>query len=86
MPEGEISDLEPLFRSIREQRVQTLPERGLWFSSWVKIGSHGGATLCCNFMEEPKVLDERPIIPKADYKRDLRDFPRSKHWMPEWLE
>ena len=86
MSEAEISDLEPLFRSIREQRVQKLPERGSWFSSWVRIGSKGGANLCCNFVEEPRILDERPVIPRTDYERDLRDFPRSKHWMPEWLE
>jgi hypothetical protein len=86
MPRNEISDLEALFRSVREQRAQKVPERGLWFSSWVKIGSHGGAKLCCNFMDEPKILDERPIIPTCEYERDLIAFPRSKHWMPEWLE
>ena len=85
MPQNEISDLESLFRSVREQRAQRVPERGLWFSSWVTIGSKGGAHLCCNFMNEPKILDERPIIPTSDYERDLSTFPRSKHWMPDWL-
>ncbi len=86
MPHHEISDLEFLFRSVREQRAQRFPERGLWFSSWVKAGSQGGATLCCNFMEEPKILDERPIIPACDYERDLSVFPRSEHWTPGWLK
>jgi hypothetical protein len=86
MPQSEISDLEGLFRSVREQRAQQIPERGLWFSSWVKVGSQGGAILCCNFMGEPKILDERPNIPASDYERDLSVFPRSEHWTPEWLE
>jgi hypothetical protein len=37
-------------------------------------------------MDEPKILDERPIIPAGDYQRDLCEFPRSRHWLPEWLE
>jgi hypothetical protein len=86
MPQNEISDLESLFRSVREERARMNPERGLWFSAWAKIGSHGGANLCCNFMDEPKILDERPIIPTSDYEGDLSVFPRSRHWMPEWLE
>jgi len=86
MPENEIADLELLFRSVRQQRAQMIPERGLWFSAWVKVGSQGGASLSCNFMEEPKVLDEPPIIPASDYQRDLSDFPRSEHWTPEWLK
>jgi hypothetical protein len=86
MPQDEISDLEPLFRSVREQRAQKIPERGLWFSSRVRIGSQGGANLCCNFMDEPRILDIQPMIPRSDYERDLSAFPRSKQWMPEWLE
>jgi len=27
-----------------------------------------------------------PIIPISDYERDPNDYPRSKHWTPEWLE
>jgi len=86
MPCDEITDLEQLFRSAQEQRAQETPERGLWFSSWVKVGAQGGATLCCNFMDEPEVLGERQDIPFSDYKRDLIRFPRSAHWMPDWLK
>jgi hypothetical protein len=86
MLQNEIATLESLFRSVREQRAQKFPERGLWFSAWVKIGSQGAANICCNFMDEPKILDERPNIPTIDYESDLRAFPRSKHWMPEWLK
>jgi len=86
MPQEEVADLEVLFRSVREQRGQKFPERGLWFSAWVKIGSHGGANLCCNFMDEPKILDEKPIIPASDFERDLSAFPRSSHWIPEWFK
>lgn len=83
---NDLSALEELFRAVREQRAKKVPERGLWFSSWVTVGSQGGAVLCCNFMEEPKILDERPIIPASDYELDLSAFPRSQHWTPEWLE
>jgi hypothetical protein len=86
MPHKDTADLEVLFRSVREQRAQKIPDRGLWFSSFVSIGSQGGATLCCNFMDEPEILDERITIPASDYERDLSSFPRSKHWMPEWLK
>jgi hypothetical protein len=86
MPQNDISALEGLFRSVREQRAKKFPERGLWFSSWVKVGLQGGAILCCNFMDEPKILDERPIIPTSDYELDLSAFPRSQHWTPEWFE
>jgi hypothetical protein len=86
MPHDEIYDLEFLFRSVREQRARRFPERGLWFSSWVTVGSQGGAVLCCNFMDEPRILDERPIISASDYERDLSAFPRSKHWKPKWLK
>jgi hypothetical protein len=85
MPQDEIGDLESLFRSVRQQRAQKIPERGLWFSSWVKVGAQGGAILCCNFMDEPQILDQRPSIPASDYERDLSAFPRSKHWIPERL-
>ena len=86
MPQNEVADLEELFRSVREQRAQKMPERGLWFTSWVKVGRQGGANLCCNFMEEPKILDEKAIIPSGDYDLDFRAFPRSTHWMPEWFK
>ena len=86
MQQSEISDLEPLFRSVREQRAKKFPDRGLWFSAWVTVGPQGGAVLSCNFMDAPKILDERPIIPISDYQIDLSAYPRSKHWMPEWLE
>jgi hypothetical protein len=33
MPHDEMSDLESLFRSVREERAQKTPERGLWFSA-----------------------------------------------------
>jgi hypothetical protein len=72
---GDISGVEGLFRAVREQRAKKTPERGLWFSSSVKVGSQGGAVLCCNFMDEPKILDERPTIPAADYELDLQAFP-----------
>jgi hypothetical protein len=85
MPPIEVADLEPLFRSIREQRAHRFPGRGLWFTSWVTVGSHGGAKLSCNFMEQPTILDERPMVPNSDYELDFRDFPRSNHWMPEWF-
>lgn len=86
MPQSETADLEGLFNSVREQRAKKMPERGLWFSAWVKVGLQGGAVLCCNFMDEPRILDEQPIIPASDYEHDLRVFPRSEHWTPEWLK
>jgi hypothetical protein len=85
MPASEIGDLESLFRAAREQRARRFPERGLWFSSQVRVGSQGGAHLCCNFMDEPAIGGERPMIPSSDYELDLNSFPRSKHWTPEWL-
>jgi hypothetical protein len=86
MPESELTDLEGLFRSVREQRAQKFPERGLWFTSWVTVGLLGGANLCCNFMDKPKILDEQPVVPANDYQRDLAAFPRSKHWIPDWFK
>jgi hypothetical protein len=85
IPGDDVSDLEPVFRSLREQRALQMPERGLWFSAWVTVGPKREASVCCNFMDEPEVLDERPIIPAKDYQSDLRAFPRSDHWMPDWL-
>ncbi len=86
MPQNETADLESLFRSVRAERAKKTPERGVWFYSWVRVGSQGGANLCCNFMDEPKVMEERLDVPICDYERDLHDFPRSKHWMPEWIK
>jgi hypothetical protein len=86
MSYDKVADLEGLFRSVREQRARKMPERGLWFSSWVKVGLQGGATLCCNFLDEPERLGEGPAIHFSDYKRDLSVFPRSEHWMPDWLK
>jgi len=86
MPQNDVSAVEGLFRAIREQRAKKIPERGLWISSSVKVGSQGGAILCCNFMDEPKILDEWIIVQTSDYKLDLAIFPRSQHWTPEWLK
>ena len=86
LPTDEIPELERLFRSVREERAQVEPKRGLWFSTWVKVGAEGGAVLCCNFMDEPNFLDYKPLIPVADYMQDLQSFPRSNHWIPEWLK
>ena len=86
MPQDEVDQLEALFRTVREQRAHSLPERGLWFSAWVKVGPSGGAQLSCNFMDRPKILDEFPFISPDDHARDLKAFPRSRHWMPKWLE
>jgi len=85
MPKSDVADLESLFRAVREQRARKFPERGLWFTAWVKIGTQGGASLSCNFMDVPRIMDEQPAIPNSDYDIDLRDFPRSKHWTPKWL-
>jgi hypothetical protein len=85
MPPSEVADLESIFRSVREQRARKFPERGLWFTAWVTIGTRGGANLSCNFMDEPKILDERPVVATSDYRIDLATFPRSKYWMPVWL-
>jgi hypothetical protein len=85
IPQEDVSELERLFRLVREYRAASNSDRGLWFSSFVRIGSDGGAVLCCNFMDQPVFLDQKPIIPAADYEQDLRAFPRSQHWMPEWL-
>jgi hypothetical protein len=86
MPVNEVAALEPLFRALREQRAREVPERGAWFSAWVTVGAEGVANLSCNFMEQPKFLDQRPVIPARDYALDLRNFPRSQHWLPTWLE
>ena len=86
MPQNEAADLQSLFRSVREQRANRVPERGLWLSAWVKVGTRGGANLCCNFMEKPEFLGERPVIPARDYEQDQSAFPRSAHWMPKWLQ
>lgn len=85
LPKQEVKALEPLFRHVREQRARKTPERGLWFYAWVTVGSRGVARLNCNFMYEPKILDERPNIPRSEYYRDLRAFPRSDYWKPDWL-
>lgn len=86
MSYDEVADLEILFRSVREQRAQKMPERGLWFSAWVQVGSRGGATLCCNFIDEPEILSAERCIHFSDFKRDLDVYPRSEHWMPDWLK
>jgi hypothetical protein len=85
MPPGDMSELERLFRTVREQRAHRVPERGLWFSSWVRVGLHGGAYLCCDFMDEPRISGQRLMIARSDYERDLAIFPRSRHWTPAWL-
>jgi len=86
IPDAEAAALEVHFRAVREQRARRFPDRGLWFSAWVKVGATGGAVLCCNYMDQPEFLDQKPIIPGAEYQRDLRAFPRSEHWMPDWLK
>ncbi len=85
MAPDEVADLEPLFRSLREERARKVPERGLWFYSWVKVGATGGATLCCDFMKEPDLDNQTPLISASDYAIDLKAFPRSQHWYPDWL-
>ncbi len=85
LAENQVGDLEALFRAARKGRAERMPERGLWFSAFVRVGNAGAAHLCCNFMDEPRILDEPLPVPIADYKRDLIEFPRSAHWMPAWL-
>jgi hypothetical protein len=85
MPHEEVAHLEGLFRSVRENRAKPMPERGLWLSASVRIGSQGGANLCCNFLNEPKVSDEIIRISASDYRQDLSAFPRSRHWELKWF-
>lgn len=86
MESEKVIGLEPFFRAVREERAHDFPERGLWFSAWIEIRSEGGANLCCNFMDEPKIMDEPLSIPLSDYELDMARFPRSKHWMPRWYK
>jgi hypothetical protein len=86
MADAEVADLESLFRAARLDRARHTPDRGLWFSAWVTVGAEGAVNLSCNFMDEPKIADEHPAVPIADYERDLKDFPRSEYWMPWWLK
>jgi hypothetical protein len=86
LPDEDVAALEPLFRMAREQRARKNPERGLWFYAWTKVGGKGGANLCCEFMEEPRVSDETQNIPTSDFQLDLQAYPRSEHWIPKWLK
>jgi hypothetical protein len=81
-----VAALEPLFRKDRERRARLHPERGLWFYSWVTVSTTGGASLCSDFFQEPKVFDRTPAIPVGEYEVDLTAFPRSPFWMPKWLQ
>ena len=85
LPATEQAKLEPLFRRVRDERARKFPDRGLWFSSWVTVGTTGSAVLSCDFMKVPKFLDVDPAVPIEEYEKDLRAFPRSTYWFPKWL-
>lgn len=85
MPRKDYQELEPLFRTLRDQRVEQMPERGAWFYAWVSVYPNSPATLACEFMSHPKVGDDVPEISDSDLQLDLAKYPRSVYWMPEWL-
>jgi hypothetical protein len=82
---GAVADLEPLLRADRERRARKVPERGVWFQSWIKVGATGGARVNGDFIGRPKVGDRVVPIPLQAFREDLAAFPRSAYWMPEWL-
>ena len=90
--------LRPLAVGYRRSRAASVPGRGAWFTAAFRRGALGWATPACSFEDPPEFeVSERPVSRQAlqtynggfigpeDYRKDLRDYPRSDRWMPDWL-
>jgi len=77
--------LEPLFRAERVRRAGVIPARGLWFSCSFRVYQTRPANLVCDFLREPDPEDSGSPISNEEYAADLRAFPRTAYWTPNWL-
>ncbi len=82
----ELAAIRQLLTAARRRRAVRMPDRGLWYSARLQVGAAGAARLKCEFLGRPKIDGQQPVFPVADYLQDLREFPRSAHWMPDWLK
>ena len=98
MPPEVEHQLRPLAVGYRRSRAASVPGRGAWFSAAFRRGALGWATPACSFEYPPEFdVSERTVCRPAlqtynggsigpeDYRKDLRDYPRSDRWMPDWL-
>ena len=62
-----------------------MPERGACFTAHVQVYATDAAHIKCEYRNRPKIGGEIPEIALEQYLNDLREFPRTPHWMPDWL-
>lgn len=75
----------PLFQKIRKKRAQEKPERGLWFSAWIKLYSSGQINITCHFDDQELNFEqEQPTL--DDFLNDLNQFSKISKWIPDWLK
>jgi hypothetical protein len=85
--------IEELVRPLRLARAKRTPDRGLWITAYVKIYSSGRAMLSADYLTRPEVPGRGVHLPKKyikisaqDLKADLKRYPRSERWRPDWFD
>lgn len=81
----EASEVAPILRELRLQRMKKCPERGLWHSAWLCLGIDGSITLDCDFLSDPDLLFQHEKPDARDYAMDFEAHPRTDFWRPDWL-
>jgi hypothetical protein len=73
-------DLHNAFAALRKAMYQ--PGKGTWFTAEFRLTREGHFSTDFDVDNEP---NWRVPIGAAAYARDLRDFPRDKECIPDWL-
>jgi hypothetical protein len=82
-PVEEAAVIEPLLRSLRDERWRAQNDLGLWYSMSFVMSANGRVLPCFYYETRPMIGDAPADL--AEARADLRRAPRPSRWIPAWL-
>jgi hypothetical protein len=83
-PIASTPEFEAALREFRELDARELPEAGLWYRVALDLDQRGVLMVKRFYVDEPDPRDLQ--LDDQGLWEDAARMPRSKYWMPEWLE
>lgn len=95
VPHARSAEIEPLLRTLREDRARRFPAHGVWFNARLRIYTAdtvadeqqpGEVELIAQYLDDASDMSWLPKPPPAAIRADCKRWPRSAWWTPGWLK
>lgn len=95
VPYARSGEIEPLLRTLREDRARRFPAHGVWFNARLRIYTAdtmadeqqpGQVELIAQYLDDASDMSWLPKPPPAAIRADCKRWPRSAWWTPGWLK